>query len=230
MSISDPEHLGGGPAVVSKRQRVVTGWAQLGNVPNMLTLLRILLIPGFWYLLMDDGGQDASSRLAATGIFIIAAVTDFVDGALARRQGLVTTFGKVADPLADKALTGAALIGLSMLDELWWWVTLLILARELGVTIIRFVVIKHGVIPASRGGKLKTIFQMVGIVLFLLPIGPEQAVLWWARNATMAIAVLLTALTGLDYIDKAYRTRADSKAAKARRVAQVPGSEGSSSS
>jgi len=147
----------------------------------------------------------------------VASVTDLVDGALARRQGLVTTFGKVADPLADKALIGAALIGLSMLGELWWWVTVLILLRELGVTVIRFVVIKHGVIPASRGGKLKTIFQMVGITLFLLPIDSGMPVLWWARNVIMAIAVLLTAVTGLDYVDKAYRTRRDSKAEKALR-------------
>ncbi len=218
MSASEP----GGAAQsaesgMSTRQRVVTGWAQLGNLPNMLTLLRILLIPLFWYLLMLDEGSNAGARLAATGIFVVAAITDFVDGALARRQGLVTTFGKVADPLADKALTGAALIGLSMLDELWWWVTVLILARELGVTVIRFVVIKHGVIPASRGGKLKTILQMVGIIMFLLPIGPEMAVLWWTRNVVMGLAVVVTALTGVDYVDKAYRTRRDSKAAKAAR-------------
>lgn len=212
-----PDPASAATAGPSKRERVVTGWAQLGNVPNLLTLLRILLIPLFWYLLMYDGGSDPAARLAATAIFIVASVTDLVDGALARRQGLVTTFGKVADPLADKALIGAALIGLSMLGELWWWVTVLILLRELGVTVIRFVVIKHGVIPASRGGKLKTIFQMVGITLFLLPIDSGMPVLWWARNVIMAIAVLLTAVTGLDYVDKAYRTRRDSKAEKALR-------------
>lgn len=221
MSGSEPRESG--PSEVSTRQRVVTGWAQLGNLPNMLTLLRILLIPLFWYLLMYEGGDDPAARLGATLIFVVAAITDFVDGALARRQGLVTTFGKVADPLADKALTGAALIGLSMLGELWWWVTILILAREIGVTIIRFVVIKHGVIPASRGGKLKTIFQMVGITMFLLPITSDMVLLWWARNSVMAIAVALTALTGLDYIEKASRTRADSKAAKAARAAGEPG-------
>ncbi len=209
---------------MSTRQRVVTGWAQLGNVPNMLTLLRILLIPLFWYLLMYEDGQNTGARVGATLIFIIAAVTDLVDGALARRQGLVTTFGKVADPLADKALTGAALIGLSLLDELWWWVTVLILAREVGVTVIRFVVIKHGVIPASRGGKLKTILQMVGITMFLMPIGSDMAVLWWTRNVVMGLAVVVTAVTGVDYLDKAYRTRRDSKAAKARRAAGRAGS------
>ncbi len=200
------------------RERVVTGWAQLWNVPNLLTLLRILLIPFFWYLLMYDDGDNAGTRVAATVVFIFAAFTDWLDGYLARRQGLVTTFGKIADPLADKALTGVALIGLSVLGELWWWVTILIIIREVGVTVIRFMVLKHGVIPASRGGKAKTAFQMLGIVMFLLPITPELALLWWARNIVMGIAVLLTALTGLDYVHRAYWTRSDSKAEKSARA------------
>jgi CDP-diacylglycerol--glycerol-3-phosphate 3-phosphatidyltransferase len=111
-----------------------------------------------------------------------------------------------------------ALIGLSMLGELWWWVTILIIAREVGVTLVRFVVLKHGVIPASRGGKLKTMFQMGGIVLFLLPIPADVTALWLTRNVVMGIVVGLTVVTGLDYIVKAYRTRSDSKAAKARRA------------
>jgi CDP-diacylglycerol--glycerol-3-phosphate 3-phosphatidyltransferase len=201
------------------RERVVTGWAQLWNLPNMLTLLRILMIPLFWYLLMYDGGGNAAARVAATVVFVLAAITDWLDGWLARKQGLVTTFGKIADPMADKALTGVALIGLSVLGELWWWVTILIILREVGVTVMRFVVLKHGVIPASRGGKAKTLFQMVGITLFLLPITPEMAVLWWIRIGVMVIAVVLTTLTGFDYIHKAYRTRSDSKSDKAARKA-----------
>lgn len=201
------------------RERVVTGWAQLWTAPNMLTLLRIFLIPFFWYLLMYDGGENAATRVAATAVFVFAAVTDWLDGYLARKQGLVSTFGKIADPMADKALTGVALIGLSVLGELWWWVTLLIIVREVGVTVIRLVVLKHGVIPASRGGKAKTVFQMLGIVLFLLPITPEMIVLWWARALVMAVAVLLTAITGLDYVNRAYRTRTDSKAQMARDAA-----------
>jgi CDP-diacylglycerol--glycerol-3-phosphate 3-phosphatidyltransferase len=206
------------PAEMWSRERVVTGWAQLWNIPNMLTLLRILLIPVFWWLLMYDDGQSTTTRVAATVIFIVAAYTDWLDGHLARKEGLVTTFGKIADPLADKALTGVALIGLSMLGELWWWVTILIIAREVGVTLVRFVVLKHGVIPASRGGKLKTLFQMGGIVLFLLPISADMTLLWLTRNVVMGIAVVLTVVTGLDYIVKAYRTRSDSKAAKAGRA------------
>jgi CDP-diacylglycerol--glycerol-3-phosphate 3-phosphatidyltransferase len=200
------------------RERVVTGWAQLWNLPNMLTLVRILMIPVFWWLLMYDDGTNAATRVAATVVFIVAAITDWLDGWLARKQGLVTTFGKIADPLADKALTGVALIGLSVLDELWWWVTILIIVREVGVTVIRFVVLKHGVIPASRGGKAKTLFQMVGIILFLLPITADMTVLWWGRNAVMAVAVILTTLTGFDYVHRAYRTRTDSKADKAERA------------
>lgn len=203
------------------RQRVVTGWAQLWNLPNMLTLLRILMIPLFWYLLMYDGGDNTTTRLAATAVFIIAAYTDWLDGHLARKQGLVTTFGKIADPLADKALTGVALIGLSAIGELWWWVTILVITREVGVTLIRFVVLKHGVIPASRGGKAKTASQMLAIILFLLPIPGSLTVVMWIRNAVMAVAVLLTALTGIDYIDKAIRTRSDSKSDKAARKARA---------
>jgi CDP-diacylglycerol--glycerol-3-phosphate 3-phosphatidyltransferase len=201
------------------RERVVTGWAQLWNMPNLLTLLRILMIPLFWYLLMYDEGQNKSTRLAATLLFMAASYTDWLDGHLARKQGLVTTFGKIADPMADKALTGVALIGLSVLGELSWWVTVLIIVREVGVTIIRFVVLKHGVIPASRGGKAKTMFQMLAIVLFLLPITPEMTLLWWVRIAAMVIAFALTMLTGIDYIVKAYRTRRDSRAERAKRAA-----------
>lgn len=207
MSGSDPT-----PEMWS-RERVVTGWAQLWNAPNMITLGRIVLIPIFWYLLMYDGGENPATRAAAAVIFVFASFTDWLDGHLARKQGLVTTFGKIADPVADKALTGAALIGLSMLGELWWWVTILILVREIGVTLIRFIVLKHGVIPASRGGKLKTLFQMVGIVLFLLPITSADTLMWGVRNGVMAIAVVLTLVTGADYVHRAYRTRKDSKEA-----------------
>ncbi len=197
------------------RERVVTGWAQMWNVPNLLTLLRILLIPFFWYLLMYDDGENVATRVAATVLFMVASFTDWLDGYIARRQGLVTTFGKIADPLADKALTGVALIGLSVLGELWWWVTLLIISREVGVTVVRFGVLKHGVIPASRGGKAKTAFQMLGIVLYLLPITEAEPALYWFRAIVMAVAVLLTAATGLDYLLRAHRTRRDSKAQRA---------------
>jgi CDP-diacylglycerol--glycerol-3-phosphate 3-phosphatidyltransferase len=175
------------------------------NVPNGLTVLRLLLVPVFAWLLLRDGGDDAASRVWASVVFVIASATDLVDGELARRQGQVTTFGKVADPIADKALTGTALVGLSYLGELPWWVTVVILVREVGVTLLRFWVIRHGVIPASRGGKAKTVAQMVAILMYLLPL---TGWLVTAREVVMGIAVLLTLATGVDYIARAMRLRA----------------------
>ncbi|MCX6421066.1 MAG: CDP-diacylglycerol--glycerol-3-phosphate 3-phosphatidyltransferase [Actinobacteria bacterium] len=168
--------------------------------PNMLTVLRLLLVPVFAVLLLADGG--VSTRVWAAIVFLVAAGTDVVDGEWARRSGRVTTFGKVADPIADKALTGVALVLLSYLGELPWWVTLVILIREFGVTALRFWVIRHGVIPASRGGKVKTLAQNFAILLFVLPID-----LAWLRIAAMAVAVILTVVTGLDYVVRALRLR-----------------------
>ncbi len=168
--------------------------------PNMLTVLRLLLVPVFAVLLLADGG--VSTRVWAAIVFLVAAGTDVVDGEWARRSGRVTTFGKVADPIADKALTGVALVLLSYLGELTWWVTLVILIREFGVTALRFWVIRHGVIPASRGGKAKTLAQNFAILLFVLPID-----IAWLRIAAMAVAVILTVITGLDYVVRALRLR-----------------------
>jgi CDP-diacylglycerol--glycerol-3-phosphate 3-phosphatidyltransferase len=174
------------------------------NVPNGLTVLRLLLVPVFAWLLLREGGDDSASRVWAAAVFVVAGATDFVDGELARRQGQVTTFGKVADPIADKALTGTALVGLSYLGELPWWVTIVILAREIGVTLLRFWVIRHGVIPASRGGKAKTVAQMVAILLYLLPL---TGWLVTARELVMGVAVLLTIGTGIDYVARARALR-----------------------
>ncbi len=168
--------------------------------PNMLTVLRLLLVPVFAVLLLAAGG--VSTRVWAAIVFLVAAGTDVVDGEWARRSGRVTTFGKVADPIADKALTGVALVLLSYLGELPWWVTLVILIREFGVTALRFWVIRHGVIPASRGGKAKTLAQNFAILLFVLPID-----IAWLRIAAMAVAVILTVITGLDYVVRALRLR-----------------------
>ncbi len=174
------------------------------NVPNALTALRLLLVPVFGWLLLAEDGDDSGLRLAAAAVFVIASMTDYVDGALARRHNLVTTFGKVADPIADKALTGVALVGLSILGELPWWVTVVIIGREVVVTVIRFVVIKDGVIPASRGGKAKTVSQMIAILLYVLPLaGPWLTV----RAVIMGIAVVLTVATGIDYVGRAVAVR-----------------------
>ena len=175
------------------------------NVPNALTILRLLLVPLFAWLLLRDGGTDTASRVWSAVVFLGASLTDLLDGELARRQGQVTNFGKIADPIADKALTGTALVGLSYLGDLPWWVTIVILVREVGVTLLRFWVIRHGVIPASRGGKAKTVAQMVAILMYLLPL---TGWLVTAREVVMAVAVVLTLATGIDYIARAMRLRA----------------------
>jgi CDP-diacylglycerol--glycerol-3-phosphate 3-phosphatidyltransferase len=178
------------------------GTRRVATIPNLLTLIRLLLVPVLGLLLLADGGDDGEMRWWATVVFVGAALTDLVDGALARRSGTVTTLGKIADPIADKAITGVALIGLSIIAELPWWVTLVILGREVAVTILRFVVIRHGVIPASRGGKVKTVAQIIAIALYVAPLSEVWDPL---RIVTMAIAVVLTVVTGVDYAVRARR-------------------------
>lgn len=184
----------------------------LWNVANVLTMLRLALVPVFAVLLFHADGADPEWRWAAFAVFAVAAVTDLADGELARSRGLVTTFGKVADPIADKALMGTALVGLSLLGELAWWVTVVILAREIGVTVLRFWVIRDGVIPASRGGKLKTLLQGLAIGLFIAPLDgwPATVAAW-----IMAAAVVVTVVTGVDYVLKAMRLRRTARAARA---------------
>jgi CDP-diacylglycerol--glycerol-3-phosphate 3-phosphatidyltransferase len=177
----------------------------LWNIANILTMLRIALVPVFLVLLFVGDGHETGWRIAATAVFAVAAITDRVDGQLARRRGLVTDFGKLADPIADKALIGAALVGLSVLGDLSWWVTGVIAARELGITALRFAVLRHAVIPASRGGKAKTLVQTLAIGVYLLPL-PD--VVMPVAVVLMALAVLLTVGTGIDYVVQAARLRA----------------------
>nr|WP_218022133.1 CDP-diacylglycerol--glycerol-3-phosphate 3-phosphatidyltransferase [Tsukamurella paurometabola] len=167
------------------------------NVANALTVLRMLLVPVFLVTLFAAGGHDPMWRWIAFAVFAVAMFTDRADGQIARRYGLITDFGKLMDPIADKALTGAAFIGLSALGDLPWWVTVVILGRELGITALRFWVISDGVIPASRGGKLKTLLQTLAIGLYLMPL-PE--VMHWPKVAVMAAAVVVTVVTGFDYV------------------------------
>ncbi len=179
------------------------------NIANVLTVVRILMVPFFvWFLLLDDG-RDGLFRWLAVLVFAVAIYTDKLDGDLARSRGLITDFGKIADPIADKLLIGSALVMLSVLGELWWWVTIVILVREIGITLLRFAVIRYGVMPASRGGKLKTVVQTVAILLFLIPlqsIAGDWA--WWPAAAVMAAAVVITVVTGVDYVVQAIRLRA----------------------
>ena len=178
--------------------------ARVANVANGLTLVRLLLVPVFGWALLQQDGTDTRWRLIAFVIFAVASITDRLDGDLARRRGLVTEVGKLADPIADKALTGTALVGLSALDLLPWWVTVVILVREGGITLLRFWVIRHGVIPASRGGKYKTFLQSVAIGLYLLPLHDALASL---AALTMGAAVVLTVVTGADYVSRALTLR-----------------------
>ncbi|MEU9116854.1 CDP-diacylglycerol--glycerol-3-phosphate 3-phosphatidyltransferase [Streptomyces sp. NPDC048483] len=190
-----PASAAGGP-----RTAPTVGQAGLWNIANLLTMMRLLLVPAFVLLLMHDGGGDPAWRAFAWAAFAIAMITDVFDGHLARTYNLVTDFGKIADPIADKAIMGAALICLSVLGDLPWWVTGLILFRELGITMMRFWVIKHGVIPASRGGKIKTLAQGTAVGMYVLVLtGPLATLRWWV----MAVAVVLTVATGFDYVRQA---------------------------
>jgi CDP-diacylglycerol--glycerol-3-phosphate 3-phosphatidyltransferase len=176
--------------------------ARVANIANVLTGVRFVLVPVFLVVLFVGGGHETSWRIAAFVVFAVAVITDRFDGALARSYGMVTEFGTLADPIADKALIGAALIGLSVLGDLPWWVTVVILAREISITILRFAVLRRGVIPASRGGKLKTLVQAVAIGLFIMPLSGAWLTAAWA---VMLAAVVLTALTGVDYVVSAIR-------------------------
>jgi CDP-diacylglycerol--glycerol-3-phosphate 3-phosphatidyltransferase len=193
----------------------VAAAASAWNVANALTVLRLVLVPVFLWALLHDDGDDAWWRVLAWAAFTVASVTDRVDGELARRRGIVTDFGKIADPIADNALVGAALIGLSLLDELPWWVTVLVLVREVGVTALRLVVIRHGVMPASRGGKVKTLLQGVAIGLLVLP---TEGWVTTAALAVMGVAVVVTVVTGIDYVLRALVLRRTSPRAQAKRA------------
>jgi CDP-diacylglycerol--glycerol-3-phosphate 3-phosphatidyltransferase len=180
--------------------------ASNGNVANIITVIRILLAPVFVWLVLVDNGEYGIIRYVAAALFILAIATDGLDGKLARRRNLVTDVGIILDPIADKVLIGGALVVLSILGELPWWITIAILVREFGITAFRFAVLATRVIPASRGGKLKTVVQAIAISLFLVApwtlLGPWAA---WFSWAVMVVALLLTLLTGIDYLWQAWR-------------------------
>ncbi len=183
----------------------VSAW----NIANALTVFRLLLVPVFIVVLFHDGGHNTTWRIWAWVVFAIASLTDRFDGEIARKRGLITEFGKLADPIADKALIGSALIGLSILGDLPWWVTIVMVVREVGVTLLRFWVIRHGVIAASRGGKLKTLLQSVATGLYILPLSG------WLHDVAAVImlaAVVVALVTGADYVARAIRLRRDGRA------------------
>ncbi len=168
--------------------------------------MRILLAPLFVWLLFADNDEFGVLRYVAAALFILAIATDSIDGLLARRQNLVTDLGKLLDPIADKVLIGSALITLSILGEVWWWVTILILVREIGITVFRLAVVRDRVIPASRGGKLKTIVQAIAVSFYLVPVWLLLGDwMHWANAVLMAIALAFTLVSGIDYLVKAIR-------------------------
>jgi CDP-diacylglycerol--glycerol-3-phosphate 3-phosphatidyltransferase len=185
------------------------------NLANALTAVRLVLVPVFGWLLLHGDGREPGWRLAAAAVFATAVITDRLDGEIARSRGLTTDVGAIADPIADKALIGTALVGLSLLGELPWWVTLVVLVREIGITAMRLVVIRHGVLPAGRGGKAKTVAQSLAVVLLVAPLtGPAHAV----AQAVMAVAVVLTVLTGMAYLASGWRLREGSERTRRRRA------------
>ncbi|WP_327326440.1 CDP-diacylglycerol--glycerol-3-phosphate 3-phosphatidyltransferase [Streptomyces sp. NBC_01210] len=196
-----PASAGGtGRAPGGKLGAAAVNQASLWNIANILTMVRLVLVPGFVMLMLQDGGYDPAWRAWAWAAFAVAMITDIFDGHLARTYNLVTDFGKIADPIADKAIMAAGLICLSALGDLPWWVTGVILFRELGITLMRFWVIRHGIIPASRGGKMKTLAQGTAVGMYVLALtGPLATLRFWV----MALAVLLTVVTGLDYVRQA---------------------------
>jgi CDP-diacylglycerol---glycerol-3-phosphate 3-phosphatidyltransferase len=190
------------------------------NVPNALTTLRILMVPVFGWALLHDGGDSITWRLVAFGIFVAAMITDKIDGDLARKHGLVTNFGKIADPIADKAITGMALIALSIVDDVWWWVTVVVLLREWSVTLLRLSVLKHVVIAASQSGKVKTTLQAVALAGLSLPLphgdahggafdvfGVPGEVLFYVAQVALAGAVAMTLWSGYEFFRDVWRQR-----------------------
>ena len=189
------------------------------NIANVLTVLRIVGVPVYGWLLLTDGGQDISWRVWAAAAFTVLMITDRVDGDLARSRGLVTDFGKLADPIADKALTGMAFVGLAIIFDNWlfWAVTIVVLVREWGITAMRFVIKKYGVMPASQGGRIKTTLQAAALGLYSLPLEiwdtTAADVALWIAHVVMAAAVAITVVTAVQYVVDARRIRANHLAA-----------------
>ena len=186
------------------------------NLPNVLTGLRILIVPFFGYALLHDGGDSIVWRCVATLLFVVAMVTDKVDGDIARSRGLVTNFGKIADPIADKAMTGMAFIGLSIVGDIWWWVTIVVLLREWSVTLLRLSILKQVVVAAAWSGKVKTVLQAVALSTLCLPLRDPDLPSWMAvpgevifylAQGCLAIAVALTLWSGYEFFRGVWKQR-----------------------
>jgi CDP-diacylglycerol---glycerol-3-phosphate 3-phosphatidyltransferase len=186
------------------------------NLPNVLTTLRIVLVPFFGTALLIHGGHSATWRLIAYVLFAVAMATDKIDGDIARKRGLITDFGKIADPIADKAMTGMAFVGLSIVGDVWWWVTIVVLIREWSVTLLRLSVLNRVVIAADQLGKLKTTFQVLALGLLVLPLRDPDLAHWlhqpgkvafYVAEVMLAIAVVLTVVSGAQFFWGVWRQR-----------------------
>lgn len=188
--------------------RVGEGPVSSWSVPNVITMVRILFAPAMVWALIADGGAGGPLRWLALALFVVGIGSDAIDGHLARSRNLISDLGKLLDPIADKALTGAALVTLSWLGELPWWVTGLILFRELGITVWRLIEVRRIVLPAGRGGKLKTVLQSVAIAFAIAPF-PALFGDWmhWVNTVLMAAVLVSTLWSGLDYLVRAYWKR-----------------------
>ena len=187
------------------------------NLPNALTTLRIVMVPFFAWALLVDGGDSIGWRMVAWVIFVAAMITDKVDGDIARARNLVTNFGKIADPIADKAITGMAFIGLSIVGDIWWWVTIVVLLREWSVTLLRLSILKQVVVAAAWSGKVKTVLQAVALSTLCLPLRQVTGepwdtlgnVLFYAAQVVLAGAVAVTMWSGYEFFRDVWRQRAN---------------------
>lgn len=208
MVSSNPEHPAQQPTT-AEGSPIAPVW----NLPNVLTMLRIAMVPVFVVLLWQD---TTATDLGALVVFLLAAATDKLDGTIARRRGIVTNFGKIADPFADKLLTGAAMVVLAVLGVMPWWAVIVIQVREIGITVLRFVMARRSVIAASNGGKLKTVLQVVFLAMMMLPavaLFGSPFGDWWetAAYVIMLLATAVTIVTGVDYCWRAWRIARDQK-------------------
>jgi CDP-diacylglycerol--glycerol-3-phosphate 3-phosphatidyltransferase len=185
------------------------------NLPNVLTGVRILLVPVYGFALLHDGGDSVLWRVLATLVFAVAMVTDKVDGDIARKRNLVTNFGKIADPIADKAITGMAFIGLSVVGDIWWWVTIVVLLREWSVTLLRLSILRQVVVAAAQSGKVKTVLQAIALSTLCLPLRQVSGepwetlgeILFYLAQVMLAGAVAMTLWSGYEFFRDVWRQR-----------------------
>ncbi len=178
----------------------------LWNIANILTIARCVMVPVF-IVVAALYEHSVPGRFVVAAIFVVAMFTDYLDGHLARSRNLITDFGKIVDPIADKGITGAAFIMLSVWDYVPWWMTILILLREFGITLMRFTILKYGALPANLAGKTKTMMQSIAITYCLLPLELWWAPAAWIGLALVTIAFVLTIWSGLVNLRDGLRLR-----------------------